>query len=124
MQIVIILGREFEKDYDAPTALSLAVLLLVGINPLVLTSISFQLSVACVIGIMLFSQKIHDFLMGTRLGPAKGKSLKSKMIRVGVRSVSVTLATMVTTLPISAYYFGSVSLISVLSNLLLLWLVQ
>ena len=123
MQIAIIIGKELEADYDAPTALSLAVLVLVGINPLVLTSVSFQLSVACVIGIMLFCEKIHDFLMRTRLGPAKGKSLKSKVIRTCVQSTSVTLSTLATTLPISAYYFGTVSLISILSNMLLLWLV-
>ncbi len=124
MQIVFIIGMEIEKEYDAPTALSLAVLLLVVINPLVLTSISFQLSVACVIGILLFSGKIHDFLLRTRLGPAKGKSLKSRVIRTSVQSVSITLSTMATTLPISAYYFGSVSLVSILSNFLLLWLIS
>ena len=123
MQIVIIIGSEIEKEYDAPTALSLAVLVLVVLNPLVITSVSFQLSVCCVIGILLFSQKIHDYLLHTKLGPAKGKSLKSRLTRMFIRSVSVTLSTMATTIPISAYYFGSVSLISVISNFLLLWLV-
>jgi len=123
MQIVFVISLEAEKEYDAPTALSLAAFLLILINPLVITSISFQLSVACVIGILLFSSRIYNFLLRTKLGPAKGKSLKSKLIRGGALSVSVTLSTMATTLPISAYYFGSVSLISVLSNFLLLGLV-
>lgn len=124
MQIVFVIGMEIEDEYDAPTALSVAVLLLVIINPLVLTSVSFQLSVSCVIGILLFSGKIHGFLLRTKLGPAKGKSLKSRLIRTACQSVSVTLSTMATTLPISAYYFGSVSLVSVLTNFLLLGLVS
>ena len=124
MQIVFIIGMEIEKEYDAPTALALAVLLLIVINPLVITSISFQLSVACVIGILLFSEKIYHFLLRTKLGPAKGKTLKSRIIRTAVQSVSITLSTMAATVPISAYYFGSVSLVSILSNLLLLWLIS
>lgn len=123
MQIVFVISLEAEKEYDAPTALSLAVFLLILINPLVITSISFQLSVSCVIGILLFSGRIYNLLLRTKLGPAKGKSLKSKLIRGGALSVSVTLSTMATTLPINAYYFGSVCLVSVLSNFLLLGLV-
>lgn len=123
MQIVFVISLEIEKEYDAPSALSLAALLLILINPLVLTSISFQLSVSCVIGILLFSSKIYNFLLRTKLGPAKGRSLRSRLIRGAAMSASVTLSTMATTLPISAYYFGSVSLISILSNLLLLGLI-
>lgn len=124
MQIIFVFSMDLEKEYDAPTSLAMAVLLLVFINPLVITSIGFQLSVSCVIGILLFSRRIHDYLLKTKLGPAKGKSLRSKIIRAGVGSVSVTLSTMVMTLPISAYYFGSVSLVSVLSNFLLLGLIS
>ena len=123
MQIVFVISLEAEKEYDAPTALSLAVFLLILINPLVITSISFQLSVSCVIGILLFSGRIYNLLLRSKLGPAKGKSLRSKLIRGGALSVSVTLSTMAMTLPISAYYFGSVSLVSVFSNFLLLGLV-
>lgn len=124
MQIVFIIGMEIEKEYDAPTSLSVAVLILVVVNPFVLTSVSFQLSVSCVIGILLFSGKIHDFFLRFKPFQVKGKSLKSRIIRTAIQSVSVTLSTMATTLPISAYYFGAVSLVSVLSNFLLLWLVS
>ncbi len=124
MQSVLIIGILFDDEYDAPSSLSLAVLIIIGVNPLAITSVSFQLSVGCVLGIMLFSRKIHDVLMRTKLGPAKGKSLRSKLIRAGVSSVSVTLSTLAVTLPISAYYFGTISTVSILTNMLTLWLVS
>lgn len=124
MQGIMILGILLDNEYDAPTSLSFAVLLIIATNPLSITSVSFQLSVGCVIGIMLFSRKIHAAIMRTKLGPAKGKSFKSRIIRSYASSVSVTLSTMVFTLPISAWYFGSVSVVSVLTNFLTLWIVS
>ena len=125
MQVLMIIALLFNKEYDPPTALAAAVLLLLASNPLTITSISFQLSVGCMLGIFLFSQRIHDyFLQKTPLGPAKGKSIKAKLIRGCVTSVSVTLGAMATTAPLCAIYFGSISIIGALTNLLLLWLVS
>jgi competence protein ComEC len=45
MQILMILATLINREYDPPTALSTAVLLMLLINPMVVTSASFQLSV-------------------------------------------------------------------------------
>ena len=122
MQVLMILALLINKEYDPPTALAAAVLLLLTGNPLTITSISFQLSVGCIVGIFLFTQRIHDYLLkDTPLGPAKGKSLKAKLTRWVVASVSVTLGAMSVTAPLCALYFGSVSVIGILTNLLILW---
>ena len=122
MQILVMIALFANQEYDPPTALSAAVLLLLATNPLTITSISFQLSVGCMVGIFLFTQRIHDYLLSEdRLGPAKGKSLKAKLTRWTVASVSVTLGAMSVTAPLCAIYFGSVSIISILTNLLILW---
>ena len=89
-----------------------------------LTSVSFQLSVGCVIGILLFSSKIYHTIFRTKFGPAKGKSLKAKLKRAVVQSISITISTMSTTLPIVAYYFGNISLVSVITNFLVLWIIS
>ena len=125
MQALMILALLADKEYDPPTALAAAALLILAVNPLSITSVSFQLSVGCMAGIFLFSQRIHDFLLcKTRLGPAKGKSLKARLTRWLVGSVSMTLGAISLTTPLSAFYFGNVSIAGVLSNLLTLWFVS
>ena len=122
MQALMILALLVDKEYDPPTALAVATLVILAVNPLSITSVSFQLSVGCMAGIFLFSQRIHDFLLSkTRLGPAKGKSLKAKLTRWFVGSVSMTLGASSLTTPLSAFYFGNVSISGVLTNLLTLW---
>lgn len=122
MQVLMIVALLADKEYDPPTALAAAVLLLLAANPLTITSVSFQLSVGCMVGIFLFTQRIHDYLLKeTPLGPAKGKSIKAKLTRWTVASVSVTLGAMSVTAPLCAVYFGSVSIIGILTNLLILW---
>jgi len=115
MQILMMVALLFEKDYDPPTALAFAVLVMLGINPMAICSVSFQLSAGCMIGMFLFSERIYNWMMNT---PYFGKGKLSTLI---ARSVSITLSTMITTAPLSAYYFGTVSLIGVVTNLITLW---
>ena len=125
MQTLMILAMLLNREYDPPTALSFAVVTMLLINPQTITSVSFQLSVACMVGIFLFSQRIYDYLLDEkRLGKAKGKSVYARLSRWICGSVSVTLGAMVTTTPLCAWYFGCVSLVGILSNLLTLWVVS
>ena len=125
MQVLIILSLQLNREYDPPTALAAAVIIMIAINPLVITSVSLQLSASCTIGILLFAHRIHRYLLkNTPLGPAKGKSRKARFIRWFVSSISVSLSATIVTTPLCAYYFGMVSLVSVLTNLLTLWVVS
>lgn len=112
----------FSKEYDPATALSIACLILLLNNPFCALSVSFQLSVASVAGILLGYSRLYRFLTkGVEKLPKKG--LRAKLIRWAVGSVSVTLSAMVLTTPLCAWYFGCVSLIGILTNLLTLWAV-
>lgn len=125
MQALMIFSLLLNKEYDPPTALSFAVVALLAVNPVTITSVSFQLSVGCMVGIFLFSGKIHDFMLQkTFLGPAKGNGLRAKLCRFVSGSVSVTLSAMVTTTPLCALYFGMVSIIGIVANLLTLWIIS
>ena len=124
MQALMILALLADQEYDPPTALSAAVLLILMNNPIAITSVSLQLSAGCMIGIFLFTERIHNYLLSTRLGPAKGKTWKAKLTRWFVASVSATLGAISLTTPLSAYYFGSVSILSILTNLLTLFVVS
>ena len=122
MQGIMLLALLVDKEYDPPTALAAAVLVLLAVNPLSITSVSLQLSAGCMAGILLFTQRIHHYFMkNTRLGPAKGKTLKAKLTRWFVGSVSTTLGAISLTTPLSAVYFGNVNILGVLTNLLILW---
>ena len=124
MQGLILLSLAVDKEYDPPTALGFSVLVMLAVNPLTITSVSFQLSVGCMIGILGFSAKIRTWLLHEkRLGPAKGKSIKSRLLRWLCGSISVTLGAMVVTTPLCGWYFGMVSLVGILTNLLCLWVV-
>lgn len=125
MQALMILALLLNKDYDPPTALAASLLFILLGNPLSITSVSLQLSAGCVIGIFLFSQKIHGYLLThTFLGPAKGKTLGARLSRWIVGSLSITLGAMLATTPLCALYFGCVSIAGVLSNLLILWIIS
>lgn len=124
MQILMILALLLDREYDPQTALSFAALIMLVLNPLAITSVSLQLSVGCMAGISLVAGRIRGWMLSDKcLGEAKGNSLKSKAKRFLAGSVSVTLASMVLTAPLSAWYFGTISIVGVLTNLLTLWIV-
>ena len=125
MQTLMILALLADKEYDPPTALAVAVLVLLIVNPISITSTGLQLSAGCIAGIFLFSKRIYNyFLHSAGISPVKEKSIKAKMIRWAAGSVSMTLGSMALTIPLSAVYFGSVSISGILTNLLTLWLVS
>ena len=124
MQIFMILALLVNREYDPPTALAFSALMMLMINPMVITSISFQLSVCCMTGIFLFSGRIRSWLLDEkRLGRFKTGKRRRKLIRWFCATVSVTLGATIMTTPLSAYYFGAVSLVGILTNLLTLWVV-
>ncbi len=111
------------KEYDGPAALAFAaVVMLIG-NPLVITSVGFQLSVASVAGIYLFAPGIRKWLVFL-FPDGKGKGVRPTLIRWFTASVSITLSAMIFTTPLSAWYFGTVSLVGVVTNLLTLWVIS
>lgn len=116
MCFLMLLARVLNRGYDSATALSFAVLVMLAVNPLVITDTGFQLSVGSVAGIYLFANRLQEWLTG-RLG-------KGWLTRGIAASVSATLSAMAVTTPLSAWYFGTVSLIGVATNLLTLWVIS
>lgn len=120
---LMILAQLLRKEYDSPTALAFAVLVMLIRNPLTVTAVGFQLSVGCVAGILLFAPGIRSWLI-TKLSHKKLRGFSGKAVGFFASSVSVTLSAMSLTTPLSACYFGAVSLIGPLTNLLTLWVVN
>lgn len=123
MSGLMLLGLLFNREYDGATALSFAVLTMLLGNPLVIGSVSFQLSVASVGGIFLLDPRLRPWLTELLPDPV-GVKWKQRLVRWFSTSVSVSLSAMFFTTPLCAYYFGMVSLVGVMTNLLALWVVS
>lgn len=108
------------REGDTPTALSGALLAILLANPFAVASVSLQLSFAAVAGLLLPAPKIYAGL--TRLGPKKLPGVPGKLWRFFIATTAASLGVMAATAPLSAVYFGTVSLASPLSNLLVLWM--
>lgn len=125
MQALVIIALAVNKEYDLMTALAAAVTGMLLANPLTITSPSFQLSVGCMIGILLVSHPISQYLMDKkRIGRWDRKSFKGKIARWVAHSFAASCGAMVITIPLSAVYYGMISLTGILTNLLILWLVS
>lgn len=118
MQLLLWVALCVGKEYDAPTAMSLAALAVLIQNPMAAASVSFQLSFGSVAGILLFAAPIQNYFQALW-----GKKKAWKLLRLLSGSLSVSVAANVLIVPLMAYYFGTVSLIGVLANLLILWIV-
>lgn len=125
MQAVLLLAPLFRRENDAPTSLGFALLLILIWNPYAAASVSLQLSFAAVAGMLLMTRPVME-----RLGPLytwaaqRGwRRLLGGVSRFLCGVLAATLGAMLFTAPLSALYFGSVSLAGVLANLLALWAV-
>ncbi len=120
MNGLMMVGLLFDKEYDSFTSLGFAVLVMLGINPYVVVSVSFQLSVMCMVGMFLFGEPLRDWLLERkRLGSCKFRKLA---YRFSV-AVGISLGATITTAPLCAIYFGMVSIVSLITNILTLWLI-
>ena len=115
-------GRAVNDEYDSLTSLSFASLTMLILNPFVLFSVSFQLSVTSVMGILLFSSPIYHRLTAS-FPKEKMRGIGGVIRNWFAGSVSVSVSAQLFSIPLSAYYFGTISLVGVLANLLTIWLV-
>ena len=115
------------RERDGPTALSLALLILLWVNPFSAAHIGLQLSFTSVAGILLVSDRVQDWLMKVfhMDGWSKPKRRVVRYLQAGpyfvVSTLSATLGASVLTMPLAALHFNMISLISPLSNLMTIW---
>lgn len=124
MQIVLLVSLLADREYDPISSLSFAVLVILAVNPFSILHPGFQLSAGSMLGIFLFSGRIYQYFMDPkRLGRFKAKSIPGRVSAVLMKSFSVTLGAMIFTIPICAYHFSVISILSPVTNLLVLGLI-
>lgn len=102
------------RDSDGPTSLGAALLAILLCNPYAAAGIGLQLSFAATGGILLLGGRLYEWLMKL--------PFKQPLLRKGwsflAASVASSLGALVFTVPLTAHYFRVFTLVSPLSNLL------
>jgi len=116
MLSLVLIAPAMRREGDPPTALSFALLLILLQNPFAAASVSLQLSFGAVAGMLWLTPRLDRLL--------NGKKERGRVFRAVSVSFSATCGALVFTLPLTAYYFGFLVLVSPVSNLLCLWAVS
>lgn len=112
MGIIILSGKIIMRETDIYTSISAAALILLFINPYTLYDIGFQLSFMATLSLVMFYPAIKKAVTYRRIPEIVSDTL------------AATLAAQLGVVPVTLYYFNNLSLISVISNLLVVPMVQ
>ncbi len=115
MGTLAILAEELGRRNAALNMLAFVGMIMAAIDPFVLWDIGFQLSFAATLGLVLYAGPLQ-----TAAESILKRYLPEPVVQKAVGPVTeyflLTLAAQVAILPLTAYYFGQVSLISFLAN--------
>lgn len=112
MGIMILLGKIIIRETDIYTSISTAAIILLILNPYTLFDIGFQLSFFATISLVMFYPKLKEFIDHKHIPNIVSDTL------------AATIAAQIGVVPITLYYFNNFSAISILSNLLVVPVVQ
>ena len=112
MGIIILIGKMIYRDTDVFTSLSASAIILLIVNPYYLNDVGFQLSFGATLSIVLFYKKI------------KQKISFKYCPEIVSDTLAATISAQLGVVPITLYYFNNFSTVAVISNLLVVPLVQ
>ncbi len=114
MGSIALFARQLGRRNMGLNALMIVALIMTLINPLVLWDVGFQLSFFATLGLILYAEPFSNFT--SRLISKISKHDTSTFARIVNENVILTLAAQLTTIPIMAYHFKRISLISFIAN--------
>jgi competence protein ComEC len=109
MAWIYLVSKIISKRYDGISAISLAGLIILIPNPLLLFTASFQFSFLAALSIVLFYPILLEYLL-------KIKYIPSLVLKL----MAVTFSAQIGTLPVSLFHFHQVSIISLITNLFII----
>jgi competence protein ComEC len=113
-----LLARQWGRRAHGLTLLAFAIWLMTLWNPLTLWDIGFQLSVAATAGLVLFGDGFTKGLERA-LQHVFARRTAREMTQWLAEPVVISLAAQITTTPLILVYFGRLSLVSLLANLMI-----
>jgi competence protein ComEC len=117
--LLTLLGRQFGRRQVGLNSLAFTGAVMAMISPNVLWDVSFQLSFAATLGIMLYAEPFSNWFTGFAAHFLPREKVERLAGPVG-EYLLLTLAAQVTTLPLMIYYFKRLSLTSLIANPLIL----
>lgn len=116
MVAAILVAKLFNRDADSVNSIGLAVTFIILVNPFAPFSAALWLSVLSTLGMLTYSGKINIWIKEKIDGKAISKS---SLFNLFINAFSISFATMVFTLPVFIFKFRMVSVVSVLTNFLM-----
>ncbi|MFA5179719.1 MAG: DNA internalization-related competence protein ComEC/Rec2 [Syntrophales bacterium] len=110
------------KSRDLYNTLAMAALIILLVYPPALFDVSFQLSFAAVLAILIITPRLTAFIPKPELAPGTPYSLSiicSKGLYAFALFIIVSLSAMVGTMPLIAFYFNRISVVSLLANIVI-----
>lgn len=118
MGILSLIGLLFGRKTLTLYSLFLSGIIMILINNDWLTSISFQLSFAATLGIVLFGSSVTN-----NDNPLRRKTKGGALFSYIIDELRISLSAQVFTVPIIFYYFRQISLVAPIANILIAWLI-
>ncbi len=112
MGIIILTGRIIMREPDIYTSISASALILLIINPYTLFDIGFQLSFGATLSLVMFYPQIKPFTECRYIPDVISDTL------------AATIAAQIGVIPVTLYYFNNFSTFSIISNILVVPLVE
>lgn len=119
MGSLAVIALQLGRPSTALVSLATSALIMTAINPLNLWDIGFQLSAMATLGLIVCAPPLQA-LSERRLQQALGNRRAAQIGGFLNDGLLITLAAQITTTPLVVYAFGRLSLISLLTNLLIL----
>ncbi len=114
MGSISLLARQLGRRNDGMNARAIVALVMAIINPLVLWDVGFQLSFFATLGLILYAEPFSNFT--GNLIAKFSKHDTGTLTNIINDNVVLTFAAQLTTIPIMAYHFKRISLISFIAN--------
>jgi competence protein ComEC len=108
-------ARHLGRQTDGLASLSAAAIVMTAVKPLTLWDIGFQLSFAATLGLLLYAEPLKSWFEGFA-GRWLNQDQAERLTGPVSEYALFTLAAQVTTLPLTAYYFHRLSIVSFLAN--------
>jgi competence protein ComEC len=119
MGILYLLGKHLGRETFAPVSLAAAAVLMTALNPFTLWDVGFQLSLAATAGLILYVGPLERGAVRLLSRLTSRKQARQAVSWIS-EALLVTLAAQLTTTPVILYYFHRLSLVTLLTNFLIL----
>ena len=115
MGVLALFARQVGRRQNALNTLAFTAALMTLVNPQTPWDVGFQLSFAATLGLVLYAQPMQN-AFASLLARRLPKTTARKSAAIVGEYVLFTFAAQITTLPIMAYHFGSISWVAFLAN--------